>query len=185
MPPLICGVNGAASAVSSDLATTREAVEERLPKLARDGYRITSPRDDNYNCVAWVVRDVRHWWGPGVDGFFWPRNVGDDFADDGDLHEYVAAFSAAGFETCSDGVLEIGFEKIAVYSDGEYFEHVAYQCADGEWSSKLGALNDIRHASAESLCGPGLHEYSPIQLFMRRVRQEHPLAETGLILPGS
>lgn len=89
-----------------------------------------------------------------------------------------------GFSPCTDASLEEGIEKIAIYGDSEDFDHVAFQRSDGRWSSKLGELNDISHTETSLLAGPGLFEYEPVVILMKRTRQPHDLAETGLILPG-
>jgi hypothetical protein len=34
-------------------------LEEVFPGLARGGYRITSLRDMDYNCIAWAVGDTK------------------------------------------------------------------------------------------------------------------------------
>lgn len=158
----------------------RQRIDDRFPTLAGDGYEITSSPDDTYNCVAWVARDLCRWWHPGdIDGFYWPREL-----DDGDsLSDYVALFEYLGFEACTEGSLVSGYEKIAVYGRDNEFEHVAFQREDGSWSSKLGELSDIAHPLERSLQGDGPFEYSPVALFMRRPRESHQLAETGLLLP--
>jgi len=160
-----------------------QAVEERFPKLGPDGYGITSPRDDKYNCVAWIARDPHRWWEPGIDGCFWPiANIAADL-DAGDLGEYLGVFQLLGFETCSDGLLDDGVEKIAIYAVGNDFQHVAYQRGDGGWSSKLGELNDVRHEQTTSLSGSGAFEYAPVLMYMSRCREPHPLADAGFLLP--
>jgi hypothetical protein len=166
-------------------------IDAAFPTLQRDGYTVTSPNTDRYNCVAWVVRDKEKWWEPALDGAFWPRVVADaDLDVDDDLHEYTYMFGSLGFEECGDGALEDGVEKIALYAKetdiGASFDHVAFQTSDGKWSSKLGKLNDIRHANPTSVSGDGFQEYAPVALFMKRPRQPHDLADlpTGLLLPS-
>ncbi len=163
----------------------RRAVDAHFPSLAAAGYTITSNSSDCYNCVAWVLRDLRHWWEPALQGGFWPRPVDASELEDGDLDEYVRQFAAVGFQECRDGALEAVTEKIAIYADGEDFAHVAYQRPDGAWSSKLGKLNDVRHKSATAVSGPSALEYPGIALYMARPRQPHELADspTGLLLP--
>jgi hypothetical protein len=160
-------------------------VDARFPTLARDGYTITSPRSDRYNCVAWIARDPHRWWEPALDGGYWPRQVVEEALDAGDLPEYVKLFESWGFRECAGGSLERGMEKIAIYAEGADFQHVAYQRSDGSWSSKLGKLNDVRHHQTRSLAGPSAFEYPPVRLFMARPRRPHELAEseTGLLMP--
>lgn len=161
------------------LVSERERIDDRFPTLAKHGYQITSQRDDTYNCVAWIARDPRRWWAPDdVDGYYWPYEA----AGSG-LADYVALFEYLGFEKCCDGSTDTGHEKIAVYGDSSDFDHVAFQRADGKWSSKLGELNDVCHAHEDSLGGEGPFEYPEVELYMRRRREDHPLADTGLLLP--
>jgi hypothetical protein len=166
------------------VSSARQAIDDRFPTLARDGYQITSPRDDEYNCVAWIARERGQWWEPALDGAYWPRQVEEADLKDGDLSEYLYVFGLMGFTICEDDELEVGMEKIAIFGSASDFAHVAYQRVDGEWSSKLGKLNDVRHECAASLSGPGGCEYDPICLFMSRPREPHELADSaaGLIL---
>lgn len=177
-------MRGGKSGVWSEVTTPREAVEAHFPTLARDGYAITSPRDDKYNCVAWVVRDQGRWWEPGLDGAYWPREIDEDELDEGDLEEYLTVFESYGFRRCADGELEDGVEKIAVHAAEGMFSHVAFQRPDGDWSSKLGMLNDVRYECVASLCGGG-SQYPGVSVFMSRTRQAHALADSasGLLLP--
>jgi hypothetical protein len=176
---------GERSGGSSDVSSARQAINDRFPTLARDGYQITSLRDDNYNCVAWIARDRAQWWEPALDGGYWPREVEEADLEDGDLDEYLYVFSLLGFTTCEGDGLEAGVEKIAVFGSPNEFAHVAYQRPDGEWSSKLGKLNDLRHGCVASLSGPGGFEYDAVYLFMSRPREQHALADSdsGLLLP--
>src|SRR4051794_25467095 len=100
------------------MTSPAEAIQAWFPKLAADGYRITSPRDDSYNCVAWIARDIRRWWEPDIDGCYWPPDLGDGYG----LDDYLALFEFLGFARCSDGSLEEGHEKIAVYARNDEFE---------------------------------------------------------------
>lgn len=42
--------------------TDREAVEAQIPRLALNDYRITSPRDNKYNCFAYAAGDTTRIW---------------------------------------------------------------------------------------------------------------------------
>lgn len=159
-----------------------EALESRFPKLLPENYRITSVRDTAYNCVAWIAGDFNRWWAPaeGAPGFYWPSSAPQEDA----LGSYLHVFRLLRFEECLSGEPEPGFEKIAIYVDESgYFSHVARQLPNGDWSSKLGELNDIQHRLG-CLAGEGLYEYGSVQCFMRRERisdDEDSLGETGLI----
>lgn len=66
--------------------------------------------------------------------------------------------------------MEEGYEKVALFArhddEGRIAPtHAAKQLADGRWTSKLGALEDIEHMEPEDVNGP-LYG-TPIR-FMRR-----------------
>jgi hypothetical protein len=39
-------------------------LEALFPGLRGTDYRISSPQDRKYNCIAWAVGDTRSWWWP-------------------------------------------------------------------------------------------------------------------------
>lgn len=83
----------------------------------------------------------------------------------------MAVFASLGYEPCADGILEQGYEKIALFAhDKEGVAqptHAARQLGDGKWTSKLGALEDIEHAQAENVAGDC---YGKVTQFMRRAQ---------------
>jgi hypothetical protein len=160
-------------------------LENAFPRIVGRPYSKTSPITDDYNCVAWVSRDTDHWWEPCVDGAYWPRAVDpEDLPIDADLPEYLEVFGSLGFVECADATLEPGVEKIAIYAEGQRFDHVAYQRSDGEWSSKMGPYNDIRHESTDVLIGARPGGYPAVALYMARDREPHAVAdsESGLLM---
>jgi hypothetical protein len=133
--------------------------KDNFPHLTADNHRITSPEDREYNCIAWAVGDVEHWWQPGV---FWPAGLApDDFSVQG----LKNAFQALGFEPCEDGTLEPGFERVAVYGIGQFYSHAARQLPNGKWSSKLGKYVDIEHDFASDVAGGA---YGELLHFLKR-----------------
>ena len=78
---------------------------------------------------------------------------------------FVEAFSTLGYEPCADGDLEDGFEKIAIYQSPGGIQHAARQLSTGRWTSKLGGLEDIEHASPAELEGA---EYGEVVQYLRR-----------------
>lgn len=136
----------------------------QFPRLASASHKITSPAADDYNCVAWVERDLGHWWEPG---FYWPPGAPLP-SDDEDLDCYVDVFRRIGFELCASGDLEPGFLKIAIYSEGGTFHHVAKQLPSGRWSSKAGSLHDVRHDELAALEESGVLHDARATVFMRR-----------------
>jgi hypothetical protein len=81
----------------------------------------------------------------------------------------VGAFKSLGYQTCDDGSLEAGFEKIALYAIGMMYTHVARQLADGQWTSKLGQLEDITHESPAVIEGS---DYGEVLQYIRRAVTE-------------
>ena len=75
------------------------------------------------------------------------------------------AFESIGYQTCDDGALDEGFEKIALYALGMMYTHVARQLIDGRWTSKLGQLEDITHNTPEAIENS---DYGEVAQFMRR-----------------
>jgi len=142
------------------------AVNEALfPDLTRTGYRVTSPSDAVYNCVAWAAGLTDSWWWPDPDGFdYWPTGIDRDRT----VPAFTAALSTVGYSPCGDGLLETGWEKAAIYATDEGPTHAARQLPDGRWTSKLGPDEDIEHA-LEGLCGAA---YGVVVQFLRRARAQ-------------
>jgi hypothetical protein len=108
-------------------------------------YRITSPIDKKYNCIAWAAGDTaRFWWptNPPVPRYYWPPSVPREET----VAAFVLAFGTVGYEPCADGALEPGFEKIVIYAIGQKPKHAARVVSAVRWSSKMGSDRDIEHA---------------------------------------
>jgi len=144
------------------LTPQREAV---FPRLAASDYEITSEESRDYNCIAYAAGDcLRKWeWTPfPLPGYYWPPQ-----ASPGESMEALqSALESVGYELCDDPGREDGFEKVALYvgSDGTW-SHAAKQRHDGQWSSKLGTWEDIRH---ENLMDVGEGDYGIPHSYMRR-----------------
>jgi len=138
-------------------------LKDLFPNLSDENYQITSPVTVDYNCIAWAAHNSRHWWQPGV---YWPTEVS---RDDCGIGALVAAFAKLGFKECSDGDLENGFEKVALYGSGMMYTHAARQLSDGQWTSKLGQLEDITHTTPDVIAGG---DYGEVVQFMKRSREE-------------
>jgi hypothetical protein len=119
------------------------AVNEHLfPDLARTGYQITSPPDPSCNCIAHAA---------GV-----PRER--------TLTAFIEAFATLDYAPCTDGALESGWEKVAIYAKDEGPTHAARQLENGRWSSKLGPDDDIEHRPkglVSAVYGPAVCPGSP------------------------
>lgn len=138
-------------------------LEANFPNLESRGYKITSPATPSYNCVAWAAGDNTMWWEPLPYGpYYWPLGV----PLDGSVASYVRLFESLGYHFCSDGNLERGYEKVAIYQQYDTsFTHVARQTDSGLWTSKLGKEQDIEHGTLDALDGP---KYGQAVKFMQR-----------------
>jgi hypothetical protein len=126
-----------------------------FPNLRPDNYCVTSDEDFDYNCIAYAVgKNHTRWW-PPVDG----KIEGVDWPDGAPIEEtvdaFIAAFATEGFSPCEHGVPEIGFEKLALFVDVDGIPtHAAKQLMPtGEWTSKLGGWEDIKHTTLDALEG--------------------------------
>ena len=137
-----------------------EYLRSLFPRL-RD-FTITSPETRDYNCIAWAAGIDDDWWWPRLPTT-WPverppRATVDAFAD---------AFASIGYEPSGDGGQEPGIEKLAIYAEGPFVTHMARQLPNGRWTSKLGRLEDIEHASPGELEGG---DYGSVVQYLRRPR---------------
>ena len=138
-------------------------IEGSFPGLATGGYRLTSPVSADYNCAAWAAGEMHRWWDSSAEGgYYWPPGVPTVMS----LANLIAAFASLGFQRCPDGHAEPGFEKLALYADVHGWPtHVARQIPSGVWTSKLGAAEDIEHATLEGLEG---ELYGKVVQYLRR-----------------
>jgi hypothetical protein len=133
-----------------------------FPFLTPTNHRVIGPGTSLYNCIAWSCGETHRWWQPGT-LFYWP--IACD-PNDSTVANLVDALSSVGFVLCDDGSMELGFEKVAVYSIGPMeYTHAARQMPSGKWTSKLGFDVLIEHDSPESLTG-GV--YGKLSHFLRR-----------------
>jgi hypothetical protein len=147
-----------------------DEIEAHFPNLRNTSYRIASPWDERYNCVSWAVGDdTRSWWPvqlPVRTGqrrkrrYYWPPECPLEES----LDAFVSAFRTRGFEPCSDGEDQPGFEKVAIYAIASQPLHAARQLRSGMWTSKLGDGVDIEH-TLEALEGS---IYGTVVQFLKR-----------------
>ena len=142
-----------------------EALIELLPRLGGIEFAITSQDDTTYNCVAWALHDTRRFWWPiDQSGYYWPPDAPRELT----LESFVTMFEMQGFTVCGDGNHESGTEKVAIFASRTGPEHVARQLPNGQWTSKIGNLHDIRHATLEGLEG---RRYGEVTIYMSKVVQ--------------
>jgi hypothetical protein len=125
-----------------------------FPYLAGDAFEKTS-EDDLYNCIAWAADDTVNWWWPDASSSrangYWPDGVPEHET----MPAFVAAYGTRGYKPCPDGRFEFAWERVVTYCDQSGTPtHAARQRDDGAWTSKLGALWDIRHATPRGVEGP-------------------------------
>jgi hypothetical protein len=130
--------------------SVRAQLEQWFPRLKQPSeWECSSPWTDRYNCIACAADDESIRWWPTpvpVPGWYWPPGIGraptaPNFQD---------AFEGLGYEVCSGGELEPGYEKVAIFEKAGEVEHAARQLPDGRWQSKLGEHVDITHKGVEA-----------------------------------
>ena len=136
-----------------------------LRNLRQDVYQVTSEENRRYNCFAWAAGDVRRRWEPDLRGErFWPIAQREYT-----LECYVEAFKTLGYQPCSTGDFEEGYQKVVIYADRNLPAHMARQLESGRWTSKLGNWEDIRHETPEVVEGTA---YGKVAQFLKRRRTE-------------
>ena len=137
-------------------------LERLFPRLRSDTYKITSPVQVDYNCIAWAAGDDSRWWEPDPFGqYYWPEGVPREYT----VETYAEVFQKLGFEVCQDATFEAGVEKVAIFALDGSPTHAARQLADGTWTSKLGQLEDIEHRDLDQV---GEGDYGEPVLFLKR-----------------
>lgn len=132
-----------------------------FPFAELEGYQETSPEDPSYNCIGWAAGDSKNWWDPYFRDGYWPNGVPRAWS----VAALIALFQTLGYTQCTNGVLEQGYEKVALYWDGFLIKHAAKQLSNGSWVSKLGPSVDIEHNSTRAVEGPA---YGTVIVFLRR-----------------
>jgi len=143
------------------MSSQRLGPEDDFPNLTDSNHRITSPADSSYNCIGWAA-ETTDWWEPDLWAqCYWlteaPRQL--------TIPAFVRAYETLGYAICDSPDLEVGYQKIAVFAKGTLPTHVARQLVDGSWTSKLGELEDIEHATLGAVEGPF---YGTVAVVMRR-----------------
>lgn len=115
-----------------------------FPRLRGTRHRKTSDEDENYNCIAWAAAgDTENWWWPDpLEQYYWPLGLQRGSYE---TQAFIAAFRMSRYEVCASADLEDGLEKVALFVLDGVVAHAARQLADGQWTSKLGELEDIEH----------------------------------------
>lgn len=138
-------------------------LEAAFEGLNAFNYEKTSERDPVYNCIAFAGGDRTQRWDDPRLGYYWhPKALVDDV-----YYALESLYSLeCGYCRCDDGTLEPGFEKIAIYANGrDVWTHAAHQLPNGEWESKCGYEEDIRHSTPAAMEGV---QYGHVKQYMKR-----------------
>lgn len=121
-------------------------LEQLFPGLRTSAYSVTSPRDREYNCIAWAAGDVANWWWPTTGPADVPRFWPDGAPREETLAAFILAFGTLDFAPADNEALELGVEKVALFVDANGMPtHAARQLPTGRWTSKLGFSEDLEH----------------------------------------
>ena len=137
-------------------------LEKIFPGLRGAAYRITSPRDKRYNCIAWAAGDTRTcWWPSDDDRDTWPAGVSKEET----VASFQEAFATLGYTVCARRKSSLTSRRSrCLLMKMIIRRHPARQLPDGRWTSKLGELEDIEH-ELHDLTGT---EYGTVALLMKR-----------------
>lgn len=148
-------------------------LESVFPRLDSKNYRLASPADAKYNCIAYAANDTSIFWWPTerpTGGYYWPPDAPREVT----LKAFKVAFETLGYKECQDGDLEPDLEKIAIYIDRDGTPtHAARQLPSGSWVSKLGFDVDIEHTHLDAVGGNEGDGYGSVALYMSRPFQNH------------
>lgn len=136
-----------------------------FPNLSRCAPKSKSTID--HNCIAFAAGDTSNVWDP--EGYFWPEGA----PRGNDLEACIKAFETKGYEICDNPDLEIGFEKVTIWTRGNSWQHAARQAKNGKWLSKLGYNIDIEH-ELDVLDSTHPEGYGNIACYMKRTRPKRP-----------
>ena len=142
-------------------------IREAFPSLQRGEWAVTSPASLSYNCIAWAANEVhRVWWPDPRNQQYWPPGSHREVT----IEAFLTAFETLGFSRGAGRELEPGFEKVAIFEDTDGAPtHAARQLPSGEWTSKLGKAEDIRHQHLSAVEG---EEYGTVAQVLRRALPE-------------
>src|SRR5271168_1376075 len=145
-----------------------EGLARIFPLLESASFKITSPEDVQYNCVAWAASPSetrRKWWPAPSPFYFWPTEPREET-----IESFRKAFGRLGYASCDTNDFEPGYEKLAIYAGEDNVPtHMVRQLSSGHWTSKLGELEDIEHQTLEQLSGS---DYGRVVQVLKRKHTE-------------
>jgi hypothetical protein len=142
-----------------------------LPYLTDVTCEVTSAASRQYNCIAWATDgDTDKWWWPDPMGVgYWPPGAPRVVTTEA----FMRVYEMRGYRLCYDTSLQAGLEKIAIFGKEDQNgivvpTHAALQLESGEWTSKLGPFEDVRHKTLDAVSGP---VYGKAFCYMSRPRR--------------
>lgn len=158
--------------------STEELIKKRIigifPKLATDkNFKLTSPINPNYNCLAWACHYNDRWMQPPsitpppLDSVvYWPEDAKQGM----EIECLIDAFRTKGYELCDSWEYEDKYQKVALYvkKDSKTWTHAARELQNGFWTSKLGQGYDIQHGTPFTIEGDS---YGEVYCIMKRIFQ--------------
>jgi hypothetical protein len=130
-------------------------MRQGFPRLG-NRFEVLGPSTPRYNCIGWSVGNTNEW--------VWPGNTVADFDRLYAQHGYAR-------QEGLNLTVEPGKRKLVLYgtlnpdATIRTVTHAAVQEPDGRWTSKLGSLALIRHATPDELRGPSYG--TPIAVYVR------------------
>lgn len=156
-------------------AEARVQWHQEIPNLRTANWRISSPVDTQYQCIAWAAcRTNRVWWPWDHPSFYWPAGfpklpVNSPVPIDHFSNMFKRRF---GYRECNSPTFEFGYQKVAIFSNGLGVTHMARQHFFGRgWLSKLGTGEDILHEEVGDVAGdinPMAREYGVVAQILKR-----------------
>lgn len=143
-----------------------EHITRTYPNLLTSGFKVTSPDDIDYNCIAWAADETALWWWPDNQLVgYWPPSVPREET----IYAFKKAYNTLGYVDCENHELEPGYEKIAIFATPDGIpQHAARQLESGHWTSKLGEWEDIEHFAVDGVSGK---VYGTPVVFMKRPKK--------------
>ena len=80
-----------------------------FPQLTAANSRLTSPEDEDYNCLAWAAENSDRWWWPDPQQqSYWPAGVSRDET----VGAFADAYGPLGYNERTHATLEAGKPKV-------------------------------------------------------------------------
>ena len=118
----------------------RAELERWFPGLEGTDWKITSPEDDGYNCLAFALGFQDLFIDPSsTDGTVWAADV--PYVNT--IEAYLDWFRRGGLELTVNEAVDGRF-RVAIFAN-DTPQHFAVQLPTGGWISKLGKSFDVVH----------------------------------------